>query len=144
MTMKYILLPTDGSVTAQAAARFAEDIARAEDSTIIVLGVVVPTIFLDVDNQAITAATKDYLATEVAAEAARIRSHGIPAEEVVIESTSPHRGILDTADERGVVLIAMGTHGRGGLTRAILGSVADRVVRHSKVPVLLMPLKEED
>jgi nucleotide-binding universal stress UspA family protein len=44
--------------------------------------------------------------------------------------------ILDYARENPIDLIAMATHGRGGVARMLLGSVADKVVRHSPVPVL--------
>ncbi len=47
--------------------------------------------------------------------------------------------ITDYATEIGADLIAMATHGRGGMARAILGSVADKVMRTSAVPVLLVP-----
>ena len=48
----------------------------------------------------------------------------------------PHRQILDYADEHGVDVIVMGTHGRAGLQRYLLGSVAGNVVRSSTVPVM--------
>jgi nucleotide-binding universal stress UspA family protein len=51
--------------------------------------------------------------------------------------------ILDTAVATDVDLIAMSTHGRGGLARLVLGSVADEVVRRTHVPVLLIrPMAE--
>jgi nucleotide-binding universal stress UspA family protein len=49
---------------------------------------------------------------------------------------TPHREILDYADETGVDLIVIGTHGRTSLRRTVLGSVTERVVRLSAVPVL--------
>lgn len=49
------------------------------------------------------------------------------------------KAITDYADEIGADLIAMATHGRGGVARAILGSVADQVMRTSAMPVLLIP-----
>lgn len=48
----------------------------------------------------------------------------------------PAQRIIDTAEECGADLIVMGTHGRGGLLRELLGIVAERVVRTSHVPVL--------
>jgi len=48
--------------------------------------------------------------------------------------------ILDHAEQRGADLIAMSTHGRSGLPRAALGSVAETVLHRSRVPVLLLPL----
>lgn len=48
------------------------------------------------------------------------------------------RDILDAAGERGADLIVMGTHGREGVARALLGSVAERVAHHAEVPVMLV------
>ena len=63
---------------------------------------------------------------------------GIPTA-AAVRSGTPHEEILDACERAECDLIAMATHGRGGFTRLWLGSVADRVVRHSTVPVLLVP-----
>ncbi len=144
MAVKRIVLPVDGSATAEAAARFAEDIARSEGEMVIVLGVVVPLAPATDEAVSVTAAIHRFMTEQVAAEAARIRAVGIPAEELVVEAGSPHEGILKVAVERDADVIVMGTHGRTGLVRAVIGSVADKVVRHSQVPVVLVPLKSED
>lgn len=141
---KLILLPIDGSATAEAAARFAQDIARAEHDTVLVLGVAERAVFDHLEDTAVTAAIHGYIAEAVAAEAARIRAAGIDAEELVVDAQSPHEAILKVANERAVDLIVMGTHGRTGLARAVIGSVADRIVRHAPVPVVLVPLRAED
>lgn len=141
---RLVLLPTDGSSTAESAARFAEDIARAEHDTILLLGVAELAVFGDVEDQAVTAALHDYMQGVVAKEAASMREAGVEVEEVVVEAVSPHEAILKVADERQVDLIVMGTHGRTGLARAVIGSVADRVIRHAKLPVVLVPLKAGD
>lgn len=143
MKARNILLPIDGSATAEAAARFAEDIARAEGSTVLVLSVVVPLAFRDKENEPLTAAEHDYMAEQVTAVVARIRSAGVAAEGLVVAAPSPHAGILEAAESTGSSMIVMGTHGRSALARAVIGSVADRVVRHSEVPVLLVPLAVE-
>jgi nucleotide-binding universal stress UspA family protein len=54
-----------------------------------------------------------------------------------IEEASPWTGIVDFAEANAIDLIAMTTHGRGGAARLLLGSIANRVVRMSSVPVLL-------
>ena len=79
----------------------------------------------------------------MAAEAARIRAAGVSAEELVVEADWPHEGILQVAAERDADLIVMGTHGRTALARAVIGSVADKVVRRADVPVVLVPLVNE-
>lgn len=61
------------------------------------------------------------------------------ASEVRIEwSDQTADAIVDYAEEQGADLIAIGTHGRSGMTRALMGSVADAVVRRSPVPVMLV------
>jgi nucleotide-binding universal stress UspA family protein len=140
---RLILLPTDGSPTADAASYFAESIARAEHSSILVMTIAEPAITAgieDLDVSDVLAETKHDLAER---EAYRLRTLGIPAEPLTVTSGSAHEAILRVADERDVSLIVMGTHGRSALARAILGSVADRVVRQAKVPVVLVPLAVE-
>jgi nucleotide-binding universal stress UspA family protein len=55
----------------------------------------------------------------------------------LVRAGVPHREIVAAAREEGVDLIIMGTHGRGGLERFLVGSVADRVIRTASCPVLL-------
>ena len=59
--------------------------------------------------------------------------------EGVVESGQPAEKIVEIAAKRGAGLIVMGTHGRKGLPRFLLGSVAERVVRTSSIPVLTVP-----
>ena len=61
----------------------------------------------------------------------------------VLEGT-PHRAILEYTDEHHIDLIVMGTHGRTGLDRYLLGSVAEKVVRLFEVPVLTTRLAQPD
>ncbi|BCX05700.1 MAG: universal stress protein [Candidatus Roseilinea sp.] len=72
----------------------------------------------------------DAIAAELAQSCIVVRTRVVIAE--------PDEAILDIAAEEGADLIAMATHGRGGISRFLLGSVADRVVRHATAPVLLV------
>jgi nucleotide-binding universal stress UspA family protein len=79
----------------------------------------------------VTAAAQEYL------DALATR---VPVGRVVTRVTTigqPALAILDSAEEEGADLIAMSTAGRGGVSRMLLGSVADKVIRGSAVPVLL-------
>jgi nucleotide-binding universal stress UspA family protein len=67
-------------------------------------------------------------------EAAALRDAGL---EVGVEVLNPPDGILEYAEKGSADLIAMATHGRGGVARLILGSVADKVIRGGSIPVLL-------
>ncbi len=60
----------------------------------------------------------------------------LPDAEMLIREASPRPSIVETAVELNCDLIVMGTHGRSGLAHLLLGSVAEYVVRHSKVPVM--------
>jgi nucleotide-binding universal stress UspA family protein len=60
----------------------------------------------------------------------------LPDAQTVIREASPRPAIVDAAPELNCQMIVMGTHGRSGLEHLLLGSVADYVVRNSKVPVL--------
>jgi nucleotide-binding universal stress UspA family protein len=56
---------------------------------------------------------------------------------------TPHTAILDYAEEHGVDLVVMGTHGRRGFDRFLLGSVTEKVVRTASVPVMTVRVGEE-
>jgi nucleotide-binding universal stress UspA family protein len=56
---------------------------------------------------------------------------------------SPAREIVAHAEKTGADLIVVGTHGRGGITHAVLGSVAERVVQRAKRPVLAVPIDRQ-
>jgi nucleotide-binding universal stress UspA family protein len=70
-------------------------------------------------------------------------AHGVPVETDILEG-DPAEQILDYADEIDADVIVSGTHGRSGVKRQLLGSVAERLVRHSDVPVLTVQLPETD
>ena len=63
--------------------------------------------------------------------------NGVAAETVHVDNASPHDGIVEAARSRGADLIVMGSHGRGALGSLLLGSVAQKVLAHSTVPVLV-------
>lgn len=63
-------------------------------------------------------------------------------EQRVVEG-NPTSVILDLVREEGIDLVVMGSHGRTGLTHLLLGSVAERVVRHAPCPVLVMKQKSD-
>jgi nucleotide-binding universal stress UspA family protein len=69
------------------------------------------------------------------ARAAAIRETGVVARGTIVDGVA-HEAIVTEAGRMGADLIVMGTHGRGGLARFLLGSVADRVIRLAPCPVL--------
>jgi nucleotide-binding universal stress UspA family protein len=64
----------------------------------------------------------------------------LPVHSFIKEGT-PYEGILQTAKEWNADVIVIGTHGRTGLAHLILGSVAEKVVRHSTIPLFIVPTK---
>ncbi|MBW2606799.1 MAG: universal stress protein [Deltaproteobacteria bacterium] len=68
---------------------------------------------------------------------------GFIADEIIVERGNPVEQILKQAKERNCDLIVMGTHGRGTLADAMIGSTARRVLRRSEKPVLVVRLPEE-
>jgi len=79
-------------------------------------------------------AAKNYLESI----AMSLRERGLDVESVVLHRISADEAILDYAEEHNVDIVAMTTHGRSGLLRAVLGSVADSVVRKSGLPVMVI------
>ena len=130
-----ILVPTDGSEAVDDAVERALDLARQYGATIHALYVVQPVYTVDGGFDRI------YDALEATGEAAtrdvadRAEAAGVDAV-TEVSLGSPHREILDYAAENDVDLIVMGTHGRTGLDRYLLGSVTEKVVRLADVPVL--------
>ena len=75
--------------------------------------------------------------------AAQLEEAGMPVQ-TLVEGSRPATAILDVAEREQVDLIMLATHGRGGMERLMLGSVADRVVHHSRCPILLVPARDGD
>lgn len=69
--------------------------------------------------------------------AAAAKEAGVPFERALVANDQVWQGLIDTARERGCDLIMMAAHGRGGISGLILGSETNRVLVHSKIPVLV-------
>ncbi len=76
-------------------------------------------------------------ADNVEAEAATLTERGIPATGHIVTDREPAAAILHFAEQAGADLIAMSTHGRGGVSRLVLGSVTDKVIRGAQIPTLV-------
>jgi nucleotide-binding universal stress UspA family protein len=138
-----ILLPTDGSPGTERAVDHALDLAETYDTGLHVL-YVVDTTALPLDAHARRAV--EHLTEEgvLSVEAIVERAEGRGIDPVVsnVSRGAPYEVILDYADANDVDLVVMGTHGRHGIGRYLLGSVAERVVRLSEVPVLTVRTAE--
>ena len=70
------------------------------------------------------------------------RTAGIAHDSFSLTSNRPHEAILGAAETRGCDLIFMASHGRRGISRHLLGSITERVLRHSDLPMLIVPPAE--
>ena len=152
-----VIVPLDGSELSEAALEPAKEIAVKFGARVILLRAVEPVAHLIaqqppmvMESPAAAEANVELLEEVVEAEekdAAAylqdIKAHFGDAEAIVTDA-DPADAIVDTAHERDAGLIVMASHGRGGLGRALFGSVADSVLRRSRVPVLLIRLEEND
>jgi universal stress protein A len=148
MTLKTILVPTDFSEPSAAALAYARQLADAFRSSIHLLHV-----WRDPALQpwavegysASLAAMRD----ELKLQAQRHVEEALPAAyrrkyraRLVVASGEPFSRIVDYAKRNRVDLIVMGTHGRGAIARAILGSVTERVVRLA--PCAVLAVRDQD
>jgi nucleotide-binding universal stress UspA family protein len=140
MRFAHILCPVDFSEDSREAMRTAMAMAGAEARVTLVHVYVLPAIVspdLPMDptliEDSLRSAEKDL--RDWAAEAARL---GPARVEPVCVQGNAWSAIVDAARERRADLIVMGTHGRTGLRHALLGSVAERVLRHAHCPVLVV------
>lgn len=163
-----ILFPTDGSDGAAAAMAHARDIAATYGSTLHVLHVVdtrrphtgmiserhddpEPGVVADPHDEQTSAMSIETFDPDEFEEHARDLVDSVATaldgdREVVtaVRYGTPHREIMEYVDEHGVDLVILGTHGRTGIDRFMLGSVAERVVRTSPVPVLTVRMDGAD
>lgn len=142
---RHILLATDGSAASEHAAALAIGLARTHGATLTALYVVDPYPYLGLGEanpmgfQAYMAAAMDH-ASQAHARVAALAADGggkVAVAPRVLEDAGAAAGIAQTARELNADLIVVGSHGRTGIARLMLGSVAARVVAESPVPVLV-------
>lgn len=139
-----ILLPlAQGEVEGNPAVDHAIDLAAAFDATLHVLSVVDPSVYDPLTpemgrvHDALERAAEETV--HRAAERAEQRGVDVKSRE---GHGAPHQVIGDYVRDRDVDLVVMATHARRGLEHALLGSVTEKTVRVSEVPVLTVPLED--
>jgi nucleotide-binding universal stress UspA family protein len=131
-----ILLPTDGSASAARAAEHSLSLASALDATVHVLSVVDDTM-LGPDIRSTISAGREQAATDAVAEfVAKAESQGVSDTVRHVKHGSPIEVILDTIDSNDIHAVVMGTTGKRGSERILLGSVAEKTVRSAPIPVI--------
>lgn len=142
---KHILVATDGSAASRHAAQMAVQLAHEHGARLSALFVVDPYPFLGI-GQSNPIGFQGYMAQAqaLAAQAhaeiealCRQEDRQLDLQVRLAEDVSPAEGIVQTAEQVHADLIVLGSHGRTGIARLMLGSVAARVLAHAKVPVLV-------
>ncbi len=139
---KRILVATDGSENARRAASYGINIAKTT-------GAEVHALYVISTQHAVTTRTvmgwseafEEYLANKGGAAIADVKNlgeeAGVKVEPAFLKGI-PADKILEYAEESNIDLIVMGTHGLTGIKKFLIGSVAEKVVRHSRVPVMVI------
>ncbi len=143
-TFKHILVPTDFDKASAEALKVAVTMARAFDAKLTLLHVWELPVYPYMDfmlNSTIISEIEE-AAVKGLAEALEDLRKTMPSAESKLKMGLPHQGILDAISESGAELVIMGTHGRHGLSRVTLGSVAEKIVRLARVPVLTVHAPE--
>lgn len=151
MIWKTILVPHDFSASANHAAAIARDEAKVHGASLVLLHVIdlpgqlKPETVIVPDDTGAPINIKDYAVRQSESHlgdlASRLGKDGVTAK-TFIRLGKPEEEIVRFADENQIDLIVMGTHGRTGLAHLLVGSVAERVVRTSKVPVMTIRAPE--
>ena len=133
-----ILIPTDGSAESAEAAEAGLDLAEELDAEVHAISVVDAELVASTTYTTGAAKNEERMHEEAEENAAEVaegaRERGLEAVEVV-KTGIPAEKIVEYADEN-VDAIVIGTHGRSGMRRVLLGSVTDKVVRTASVPVV--------
>ncbi|UWG47728.1 hypothetical protein HSRCO_1446 [Halanaeroarchaeum sp. HSR-CO] len=137
-----ILVPTDGSENAERALEHATLLASAYDATVHGLYVLNVTYAADfeggVDSESVMTALEQEGETALETVEDHCGTQEVAVTTALLEGRPAHR-ISSYADEHDVDLVVMGTHGRSGVSRLLLGSVTESVIRQSQRPVLTVP-----
>jgi nucleotide-binding universal stress UspA family protein len=140
-----ILVPTDGSAGMSTVVEHAEELAAVHGATLHALHVTNTASLADLPMESswdgVSQALKEQ--GKEAIEEVEKRVDTVEVQTEVLDG-SPADQIISYADENGCDCIVMGTHGRSGVDRLLLGSVAERVIRRARVPVTTIHVDEKE
>jgi nucleotide-binding universal stress UspA family protein len=143
-----VLVPTDFSPPSRRALACGQSLARVFGASLHVLHAVEEPLAQGWAGYTLPIMLEPLRAEAMAEERRRLEQavpsceRDDPPTELVVRVGDPAHSIVDFARERGVDVIVMGTHGRGGVAHLLLGSVAERVVREAPCAVLTVREKE--
>jgi nucleotide-binding universal stress UspA family protein len=142
VTITHILVPTDFSADANAAFTYAQELARKYDAPVHVLHVVEDPLAAGAWSSDVYTAQIAGLQINLVRDAEQRLRRSVPddggAVSIEVRTGNAAKQIVEAARETGADLIVMGTRGRTGVAHAIMGSVAERVVRLAPCPVLTL------
>lgn len=142
-----ILIATDGSVLAEKAVTHGLSLAKSVGAKVTTLIVESPFNVYDVPESKVRQMPEAFAqhAEHIKQHAAKVLSHvanaakaaGVACDTVQLEHDHPYEAIIAAANDRGCDLIVMASHGRSGITALLLGSVTNKVLTHTTIPVLV-------
>lgn len=143
-SVRRILVPVDGSALSRTVVEPAAELARLLEAELLLVSVVEPAIgamdpalpFPSAIDPAVVESQRLQAQATLEEIAAPLRESGLSVETRVAVALGVAASILEVLDRDGVDMIAMSTHGEGGLRRAFIGSVTDKVIRGAQKPVL--------
>lgn len=144
---KRILLPLDGSPLAEQALPDAIAIAKCFQAELVLFRVTIPLPRPPTTTEAALRraekSTAVFIREDLERVAASVQEQGIPAQIVIVEGR-PHFQIIQYSETNQIDMIVMCSRGQSGLSRWMIGSVSDRVMRGANVPVLLVRAKKDE
>ena len=140
---KKILLPTDGSKYSDKSEKHALAIAASNNAEIIALSVIENSFSIGLPDTETISEVNQLLKVENEKNLKKVERHRDESGEDVkirtlVKEGSPARAILETIDEEDIDLVVMGSSGKSGIDRFLMGSVAEKVVKSAKCCVLLI------
>ena len=145
---KHILIPTDGSALSMKAVKSGMALAKEAGAKVTVLKVIEPSCVLATDSKRVAATrqayerqVRDLAERELHDADVSARKQGVDCTTMLQRHAQPYQAIIDTATKKRCDLIAMASHGRKGVRALILGSETNKVLTHSRIPVLVYRFK---
>jgi len=142
-----ILIATDGSELAEKAVSHGVALAKLAGARVTALIVEAPFNVFNVPESQVRQMSAAFAqhAEHIKQHSTKVLSHiadaakaaGIPCETVQVEHDQPYLAIIKMAEDKGCDLIVMASHGRSGISAVLLGSVTNKVLTHTKIPVLV-------
>jgi nucleotide-binding universal stress UspA family protein len=145
MKIRRMLVATDFSQCSQRALEYAIGLATDLGAKLFLVHAIEPVYFAgafygpDASVPMLTEEQRRYAKEAMVDLRDALKRRNVAVADVIIASGPPHQMIVEEAAARKVDLIVVGTHGRGGVAHLLLGSVAEKVVRSAKCPVLTIP-----